>query len=42
VIEPTIRFEGQVGEQATLFFRDPAGNNIEIKAFARADQLFAR
>ena len=42
VIEPNIRFKGQVGEQATLFFRDPAGNNLEIKAFARADQLFAK
>ena len=42
VIEPTIRFEGQAGEQATLFFRDPAGNNLEIKAFANPDQLFAK
>ena len=42
VIEPTIRFEGKTGEQATLFFRDPAGNNLEIKAFARAEQLFAK
>ncbi len=42
VIEPTIRFKGQAGEQATLFFRDPAGNNIEIKAFASPDQLFAK
>ena len=42
VIEPTIRFKGQVGEQATLFFRDPAGNNLEIKAFASPDQLFAK
>jgi extradiol dioxygenase family protein len=41
VIEPTIRFAGQSGEQATLFFRDPAGNNLEIKAFANPDQLFA-
>jgi extradiol dioxygenase family protein len=31
-----------VGEQATMFFRDPAGNNLEIKAFERLDQLFAR
>ena len=42
VIEPTIRFQGKTGEQATLFFRDPAGNNLEIKAFARVDQLFAK
>lgn len=42
VIEPTIRFKGKKGEQATLFFRDPAGNNLEIKAFSRADQLFAK
>ena len=42
VIAPTIRFKGQPGEQATLFFRDPAGNAIEIKAFADPAQLFAR
>ncbi len=41
VIEPTIRFKGQTGEQATMFFRDPSGNNLEIKAFASLDQLFA-
>lgn len=42
VLQPTVRFRGQVGEQATLFFRDPAGNNLEIKAFADLNQLFAR
>jgi hypothetical protein len=42
VIEPMVRFRGKVGEQATMFFRDPAGNNLEIKAFERLDQLFAR
>jgi len=42
VIEPTIRFKGKAGEQATLFFRDPAGNNLEIKAFANPDRLFAK
>ena len=42
VIEPTIRFAGQPGEQATMFFRDPAGNAIEMKAFADDAQLFAR
>ena len=41
VIEPHIRFEGQVGEQATLFFLDPAGNALEFKAFADMDQVFA-
>lgn len=41
-IPPTIRFKGLPGEQATMFFRDPAGNAIEIKAFADPGQLFAR
>jgi uncharacterized protein len=41
VIAPHIRFEGQVGEQATMFFHDPAGNALEFKAFADMDQLFA-
>ncbi len=41
-IEPTIRFEGQVGEQATMFFRDPSGNALEIKAMADPAALFAR
>lgn len=41
-IEPHIRFRGQPGEQATMFFRDPAGNAIEMKAFADPGQLFAR
>lgn len=40
-MEPTIRFEGQVGEQATMFFRDPSGNALEIKAMANPDGLFA-
>jgi extradiol dioxygenase family protein len=40
-IEPHIRFKGQPGEQATMFFRDPAGNAIEMKAFADLGQLFA-
>lgn len=38
---PTIRFKGQVGEQATMFFRDPAGNALEMKAFADDAMLFA-
>ncbi len=42
VMQPTVRFKGQAGEQATMFFRDPAGNNLEIKAFADLSQLFAR
>ncbi len=41
VIEPNLRFAGQVGEQATMFFRDPSGNAVEIKAFADPSQLFA-
>ena len=42
VIEPYIRFEGQVGEQATMFFYDPAGNALEFKAFKDLSQLFAK
>jgi extradiol dioxygenase family protein len=42
VIEPYIRFKGEPGEQATMFFRDPSGNAIEMKAFADLGQLFAR
>ncbi|MCB0374249.1 MAG: VOC family protein [Flavobacteriaceae bacterium] len=42
VIEPYIRFEGQVGEQATMFFLDPAGNALEFKAFKDIGQLFAK
>jgi uncharacterized protein len=41
-IEPYVRFKGQSGEQATMFFRDPSGNAIEMKAFADLGQLFAR
>ena len=42
VIEPYIRFEGEVGEQATMFFLDPAGNALEFKAFKDMGQLFAK
>ena len=42
VIEPYVRFAGQVGEQATMFFRDPSGNALEFKAFRDPSQLFAR
>lgn len=41
VIEPYIRFEGEVGEQATMFFLDPSGNALEFKAFKDPSQLFA-
>jgi extradiol dioxygenase family protein len=41
-IEPDIRFRGQVGEQATMFFQDPSGNALEFKAFRDRSQLFAR
>jgi hypothetical protein len=40
-IEPHVRFKGQVGEQATMFFTDPSGNALEFKAFADDGQLFA-
>jgi uncharacterized protein len=42
VIPPTVRFAGQPGEQATMFFRDPAGNALEFKAMADPAKLFAR
>jgi extradiol dioxygenase family protein len=42
VIEPHIRFQGEVGEQATLFFMDPDGNALEFKAFKDLSQLFAK
>lgn len=42
VIEPYVRFKGQVGEQATMFFLDPSGNALEFKAFADRNQLFAK
>lgn len=41
-IEPHIRFQGQVGEQATMFFRDPSGNALEFKAFADDAMVFAK
>ncbi|NIJ08189.1 hypothetical protein FHS31_001806 [Sphingomonas vulcanisoli] len=41
-IAPHIRFKGQVGEQATMFFRDPSGNALEFKAFRDIGQLFAK
>ena len=42
IIEPGIRFVGQVGEQATMFFLDPSGNAIEFKAFRDIGQMFAK
>ena len=41
-IEPYTRFKGEPGEQSTMFFRDPAGNALEFKAFRDMDSLFAR
>lgn len=41
IIEPYIRFKGEPGEQATMFFLDPAGNALEFKAFKNIEQLFA-
>jgi len=42
IIEPYIRFKGEVGEQATMFFLDPSGNALEFKAFADFSQVFAK
>jgi extradiol dioxygenase family protein len=42
VIEPYVRFRGQIGEQATMFFLDPSSNALEFKAFQDPSQLFAK
>ncbi len=42
IIEPGIRFQGKVGEQATMFFNDPENNALEFKAFKDISQLFAK
>ncbi len=42
VIEPKIRFEGETGEQATMFFLDPSGNALEFKSFSDFSQVFAK
>lgn len=42
VIEPSVRFKGEVGEQATMFFLDPSGNALEFKAFRDRSLLFAK
>jgi extradiol dioxygenase family protein len=41
IVKPKIRFEGQPGEQATMFFKDPSGNALEFKAFEDMSNLFA-
>ena len=41
VIPPSVRFEGEPGEQWTMFFRDPSGNPIEFKGFTDLDRVFA-
>ena len=42
LIKPYIRFKGQVGEQATMFFLDPSGNALEFKSFKKPNQLFKK
>lgn len=42
IIEPKIRFKGEAGEQATMFFLDPSGNALEFKAFNDDNQIFAK
>lgn len=42
IIEPYIRFKGEPGEQATMFFLDPSGNAIEFKAFQNLNNLFTK
>lgn len=42
IIEPYVRFEGQIGEQATMFFLDPSGNALEFKSFKDSSQVFAK
>ena len=42
IIEPYVRFKGETGEQATMFFLDPSGNALEFKAFKDLEQLFAK
>ena len=42
VIEPYVRFKGEPGEQATMFFLDPSGNALEFKAFNDDNQIFAK
>lgn len=42
IVEPYVRFKGQIGEQATMFFLDPENNSLEFKAFKDQKQLFAK
>ncbi len=42
IIKPYTRFKGEPGEQATMFFKDPSGNAVEMKAFADPSNLFAK
>ena len=42
IIEPHVRFKGEVGEQATMFFLDPSGNALEFKSFSDMSQVFAK
>jgi extradiol dioxygenase family protein len=42
IIEPHVRFRGEVGEQSTMFFLDPSGNALEFKAFRDPSRLFAK
>lgn len=42
IIEPYVRFKGEVGEQCTMFFLDPCGNALEFKAFADKSMIFAK
>ena len=42
IIEPTIRFKGQVGEQAIMFLKDPSNNAIEFKSFRNNDEIFKK
>ena len=42
IIEPYIRFEGQPGEQATMFFKDPSGNALEFKSFKDLNKVFEK
>jgi len=42
IIEPHLRFQGQPGEQYTMFFKDPSGNNLEFKAMTNQENLFAK
>jgi uncharacterized protein len=42
IIEPKVRFAGETGEQATMFFLDPSGNALEFKSFADFSQVFAK